>query len=98
MLKDPPANAEMQVASLGWEDSLEEGMATHSSILAWEVPWIGEPGELQSTGSQKESNTTQTKQQHSIDMCCTLFNHFLCLRTNCFYLLAIVNNAAMYMV
>ena len=52
VLKDPPANAEMQVASLGWEDSLEEGMATHSSILAWEVPWIGEPGELQSMGSQ----------------------------------------------
>ena len=37
MLKDPPASAEMQVPSLGWEDSLEEEMATHSSILAWRI-------------------------------------------------------------
>ena len=38
---------------LGWEDSVEEGMATHSSILAWEIPWTEEPGGLQSMGSQK---------------------------------------------
>ena len=37
---------------LGWEDPLEEGMATHSSILAWRIPWTEEPGELQSMGSQ----------------------------------------------
>ena len=42
----------MQVHSLGWEDSLKEGMATHSSILAWRTPWIEEPGRLQSMGSQ----------------------------------------------
>ena len=42
----------MQVQSLGWEDPLEEGMATHSSILAWGVPWTEEPGGLQSMGSQ----------------------------------------------
>ena len=41
---------ETQVQSLGWEDPLEKGMATHSSILAWEIPWMEEPGELQSTG------------------------------------------------
>ena len=41
------------VRSLGWEDALEEGMAIHSSILAWRVPWTEEPGRLQSTGSQK---------------------------------------------
>ena len=41
---------EMQVQSLGWEDLLEEEMATHSSVLAWEIPWTEEPGGLQSTG------------------------------------------------
>ena len=44
---------QMQVRSLDWEDPLEEGMATHSSILAWEIPWTEEPGGLQSMGSQK---------------------------------------------
>ena len=44
---------ETQVASLGWEDPLEKGMAAHSSILAWQIPWIEEPGGLQSMGSQK---------------------------------------------
>ena len=44
---------EMQVPSLGQEDPLEEGMATHSNILAWEIPWTGEPGEKQFMGSQK---------------------------------------------
>jgi len=41
------------VQSHGQEDPLEEGMATHSSILAWEIPWTEEPGELQSMGSQR---------------------------------------------
>ena len=44
---------EIQVQSLGWEDSLEEKMATHSSILAWKTPWTEEPGRLQSMGSQR---------------------------------------------
>ena len=44
---------EMQVRSLGWEDPLEKGMATHSSILAWEIPWAEEPGGLESMGSQR---------------------------------------------
>ena len=44
---------ELQVRSLGWEDHLEEGMATHSSILAWRISWIEEPGGLQSMGSQR---------------------------------------------
>ena len=43
----------MQVLSLGQEDPLEEGMATHSSSLAWRIPWTEEPGGLQSTGSQR---------------------------------------------
>jgi len=41
VVKNPPAKQEMQILSLGWEDLLEEKMATHSSILAWEIPWIG---------------------------------------------------------
>ena len=44
---------EMQVGSLGWEDPLEEGMATHSSILAWRIPWTEEAGGLQSTVLQR---------------------------------------------
>ena len=44
---------EMRVLSLGWDDPLEKEMATHSSILAWKIPWTEEPGGLQSTGSQR---------------------------------------------
>ena len=44
---------EVWVQSLGWEDPLEEGMATHSSIVAWEIPWTEKPGGLQSVGSQR---------------------------------------------
>ena len=52
MVKHLPAMQETWVQSLDWEDPLEKGMATHSSILAWRIPWIEEPGGLQSTGSQ----------------------------------------------
>ena len=51
MVKNLPAMQETQVQSLGQEDPLEKGMATHSIILAWKFPWIEEPGGLQSTGS-----------------------------------------------
>ena len=44
---------ETQVQSLGWEDPLEKGMATQSNILAWRIRWTGEPGGLQSMGSQR---------------------------------------------
>ena len=44
---------EMQVRTLGQEDPLEKEMATHSSILSWEIPWTEEPGKLQSRGSQR---------------------------------------------
>ena len=50
MIKNLPAMRETQVRSLGWEDPLEDGMATHSSILAWRIPWTEETGGLQSTG------------------------------------------------
>ena len=52
-VKNLPAMQEMQVRSLGQEDPLKEGMATHSSILAREIPWTEEPSGLQSIGSQR---------------------------------------------
>ena len=54
---------EMWVWSLGWEDPLEREMATHSSILAWEVPWIEEPSGLQSMESQTVGYNLSIKQQ-----------------------------------
>ena len=51
VVKNPPAMQETQFRSLGQEDALEEDMASHSSILAWEIPWTEEPGGSQSTGS-----------------------------------------------
>ena len=51
-VKNLPAMGD-QVRSLGWEDLLEKGMATHSSILAWKIPWTKKLGELQSLGSQR---------------------------------------------
>ena len=53
MVKNLLAMQETWVQSLGWEDALERGMATHSSILAWRIPWTEEPGGLQSMGSQR---------------------------------------------
>ena len=53
VVKNLPAIRETRVQPLGWEDPLERGMATHSSILAWRIPWTEEPGGLQSMGSQR---------------------------------------------
>ena len=53
MVKNLPAMLETQVQSLGGEDSLEKGMATYSSILAWRIPWTEEAGRPQSMGSQR---------------------------------------------
>ena len=53
MVKNPLAVLVTWVRSLGWEDPLEEGMTTHSSILAWRIPWTEEPGRLPSMGSQR---------------------------------------------
>ena len=52
MVKNLPAMQETWVPSLGWEDPLEKGMATHSSIFAWRIPWTEEPGRQQSMGWQ----------------------------------------------
>jgi len=51
MVNNLPVTQKTQIRSLGWEDPLEEEMATHSSILAWEIPWTEEPAQLQSMGS-----------------------------------------------
>ena len=53
LVKNPPAMQETWVQSLSWEDPLEEGMATHPSILAWKIPWREEPGGLQSMQLQR---------------------------------------------
>ena len=55
-VKRLPAVRETQVQSLGWEDPLEKEMATHSSTLAWKIPWTEDPGGLQSRGSQRVRN------------------------------------------
>ena len=51
MVKSLPATQETQVRFLGWEEPLEKGMATHSSILAWRIPWTEEPSRLMTMGS-----------------------------------------------
>ena len=53
MIKSLPAVQETWVSSLSWEDPLQKGIAMHSSVLAWKIPWTEEPGELQSTGLKK---------------------------------------------
>ena len=58
--KESACNAGIQVQSLGWEDPLEKGMATHSSILAWRILWTEEPGGLQSMGSQRVGHDSVT--------------------------------------
>ena len=54
--KNPPAMEETQVQSLGQEEPLEKGMTTHSSILAWKIPWTEDPGGLQSMGRRGRCN------------------------------------------
>ena len=55
MVKNPPAIQETWVWSLGWEDPLENGKVTHSTILAWRIPWPEEPSRLQSMGLQSQT-------------------------------------------
>ena len=62
-VKNPPAKQEIQVRFLGQEDLLENGMATCSSILAWEIPWRKKPCRLQPTVSQRVKHDLMTQQQ-----------------------------------
>ena len=66
VVKNPPAIQETWVPSPGWEDPLEEEMATHSSIFPWEIPWTEEPGRLEFIGSQRVGHSLGTKQQSGI--------------------------------
>ena len=61
VVKNPPAMQEIQVQSVGQEDPLEKEMATHSSILAWEIPWIEEPGGYSPWGHQRFRHNLVTK-------------------------------------
>ena len=63
LVKNPPTVRETWVQSLGWEDPLEKGMATYSSILVWRIPWTEGPGRLQSTGAHRVGDNLATKQQ-----------------------------------
>ena len=62
----------MQVRSLGWEDPLEDDMATHSNILAWRIPWTEKPGRLQSIGSQRVGHDWNNL-AHSCSFCIFFF-------------------------
>ena len=65
-VKNVPEMQETMVQSLGQEDPLENGMAAHSSILAWEIPWTEEPGGLQSMGSKKSDTTEWLSRFHTV--------------------------------
>ena len=64
MIKNLPVIQETWVQSLGQEDPLEKGMATHSTILAWRIPWTEEPGGLASMGSQESDTAYQLNHHH----------------------------------
>ena len=66
----------MRIRSLGQEGPLEEEMATHSSILDWEIPWTEEPGRLQSMGSQRVRHNLATKQEEEMQKRKRLINPF----------------------
>ena len=66
LVKNLPAMQETWVGFLGWEELLEEEMATHSSILAWRIPWTEEPGRLQSLGSTRVGHDLATKPTNTI--------------------------------
>ena len=70
MLKDLLSMQETRVESLGQEDPLEKGMATHSSILAWRIPWTEEPGRLLSMGSQRVGHDRVTNTNTPLPSAC----------------------------
>ena len=79
-VKNLPTIQDTWVQSLGWEDSLEKGMATHSSILAWRIPGTEEPGGLQSLGSQRVGHNRVTNTTATTKI---IGNHTPCYRKGC---------------
>ena len=77
--KESPVMQETSVPPLGWEDPLEKAMATHSSILAWEIPWTEEPGGLESMGSQRVRHNCATFTQRGLS--CWVITTGLIVRT-----------------
>ena len=73
-IKRLPAMQETQVRSLGWEDPLEEDMATHSSTLAWKIPWTEEPGRLHEVTKSDMTERLHTF-THRIFLCTLMFNN-----------------------
>ena len=72
VVKNPPAIQETQILSLGWKEPLKKEMATHSNILAWEIPWTEEPSGLQAMGPQRVRHELATKQkQQYLHIICT---------------------------
>ena len=69
MVKNLPAVQEIWVWSLGWEDPLEKGMGTHSSILSWRVPWTEEPSELRPMGSKRIGHNWVTNTHNAFIVC-----------------------------
>ena len=96
MVKNAPAMQERQIRSLGQEDPLEKKMATHCSILAWEIPWTEEPGGLQSMGVKRRAgHDLAAKQQQRGENGRQYITHSLAPCQNslcCTYLLLIVSH------
>ena len=77
-VKNLPVMWETRVQSLGWEDPLEKGMATHTSVLAWRIPWTEEPGGPESMGSQRAGHNGATSFTGVGDECdCLMASTFL---------------------
>ena len=74
MINNPPAMQETWVPSLGQDDSMEKGMATHSSVLAWRIPWTEEPGRLQSVGLKESDMIEWLSNTHTI----VFHGHLIC--------------------
>ena len=68
MVKNLPARQETQVQSLGWENPLEKGMATHSSILAWRIPWPEDPGGLSESDTTERLTLRVLQELHMLDL------------------------------